>query len=124
MIISAIIDTGTALITGPHDMIQTINRAIGAVFVGPEWVVVCRNIPTMPTIIFQLDGISYKFAPTDYVLTTEQDGQTTCISAFVGIDIITIPPKWVLGAAFVSNYYTAFDFDNNRVGFAQLKTSQ
>jgi len=119
---SAIVDSGTSLITGPTEMTDKINRAIGAFeFIAGEWLVACRRIPSMPTITFNLDGRAYVYDPLDYVLVIEDQGQTQCLSAFMGLDIDTgTGPFWILGDAFMGKHYTAFDFDNDRVGFAPL----
>merc|ERR1712233_39764 len=118
----AIVDSGTSLITGPTEMTDKINKAIGAIpFVAGEWLVICRRKPSMPNITFMVDGVPYVYTPDDYVLTIEDQGQTQCISAFMGMDIPPpTGPFWILGDAFMGPMYTAFDFDNDRVGFAKL----
>ena len=59
--------------------------------------------------------------PEDYVLKIEDQGQTQCISAFMGLEMPeSYGEFWILGDAFMGKWYTAFDFDNNRVGFAEL----
>ena len=48
---TAIVDSGTSLITGPSKMTDRINKAIGAIeFVAGQWLVVCRRIKSMPDI--------------------------------------------------------------------------
>jgi len=121
---TAIVDSGTSLITGPTRMTDRINKAIGAIeFVAGQWLVVCRRIKSMPDIRFRIDGIDYTMKPEDYVLVIEDQGQTQCISAFMGLDMPeSYGEFWILGDAFMGKWYTAFDFDNDRVGFAELIT--
>jgi len=52
---AAIVDSGTSVITGPEEETDKINKAIGAIpFIAGEWLVRCKNIPTMPDVTFQI----------------------------------------------------------------------
>lgn len=120
----AAIDSGTSLIAGPTEQTDQINRAIGAFkFIAGEWLVACRKIPDMPTITFVFNGVGYTLTAEQYVLQITQDGVTQCLSAFMGLDIpgpIEGEDLWIVGDAFMGQYYTTFDITTNRVGFAEL----
>jgi len=116
----AIADTGTSLITGPTENMNALNRQLGAfVLLGEGIFPNCDVLTTGPTITIVLNGAAFPLRPTDYVIQVTQDGVTTCVSGFYGLDIP--PPNgplYILGDVFIAKYYTIFDFANKRVGFA------
>jgi len=116
----AIADTGTSVITGPSDQMDQLNKDLGAFVLFGEGIFPnCDILTTGPDIEIILAGISYVLTPTDYVLQETEDGVTTCISGFLGLDIPPpAGPLYILGDVFIAKYMTVFDYGNERVGFA------
>lgn len=124
--ISAIVDTGTSLMTGPVDDIKKLQAAIGAKeFLNGEYIVACTELDNMPDISFNLNGRFFTLKPNDYVLKVSNMGMEMCLSGFMGMDIpAPNGPLWILGDVFIGRFYTVFDSGNKRVGFADAANAQ
>jgi len=115
---SAIVDTGTYLIYGPQGAV----RSMLAVGDSSSHATACSNHANMPDFLFDFYAgesrppVTLTLKPTDYVLKFQNNGDTECV---VGIspDDDTI---WTLGQVFLRSYYTLFDRDVDRVGFARI----
>jgi len=123
----AIVDTGSSLLVGPTDETRAINKKIGGVELIPgtgQFFMDCNSIDSLPDINFMLNGQPFALTGRDYVLEITQQGQTQCISGFMGMDF---PPQmdvdWILGDVFIGKFYTEFDMAKDRVGFAQAVRS-
>ncbi|XP_029378590.1 gastricsin [Echeneis naucrates] len=114
----AIVDTGTSMLTVPHQFLGDIMQAIGAQekqYGG--FSVDCSQVGNLPTLTFVISGVSFPLPPSAYIT---QDGYNTCS---VGLTPTYLPapggmPLWIFGDVFLRQYYSVYDRTYNRVGFA------
>jgi len=122
-IISAITATGDSYISGPTDQVNTINEAIGATLIRTgkykgNYKVSCDALPNLPTLAFTIGGKQFELNGNEYI---RRFSHSICLSGFAGLDIPPpYGPLWVLGEAFFGRYYTEFDLENTRIGFAEV----
>lgn len=113
---NGIVDSGTSLITGPSSEIRRIANLVGAQanFMG-QYTIDCDNVSDLPDLEFTINGKTWPIPGRELVL--EAGG--TCMFALMSMDVPN-GPKWILGDVFMRQYYTIFDYGNERVGFAEL----
>jgi len=114
----AIVDTGTYLLYGPGAAVRKMLRR--AKFAG------CSSYERLPTFTFdfRVDSgsppVQLSLRPIDYVLKFDNGGNSECVTGISpDKDVI-----WTLGQVFLRSFYTVFDRDLNRIGFARLPRTE
>ncbi|CAL8367744.1 unnamed protein product [Lota lota] len=116
---TAVIDTGSSYITGPASSVSELMTTIGAQLDESGYKVNCELVKTLPSVTFHLGGQQYELSHEDYILWHTQFEGDVCTVTFRGLDVPPpTGPIWILGANFIARYYTEFDRQNNRIGFA------
>jgi len=116
--ITAIIDSGTSLITGPKQDIRKVALAVGAKpNIMGEYTIDCKLIDKIPDVVFTIAGKDYTIPGAKTVM----QAQGVCLFAFMGVDFPSPGPKWILGDVFMREYYTVFNYDEQKIGFAKAK---
>ena len=113
---NAIVDSGTSLLVGPTADVSSIASTIGATktLVG-QYTIDCEKVNSIPEMTFTIDGKDYTVPGSKVVI--QSSGM--CLFAMMGMDFPEPGPKWILGDVFMREYYTVFDYENEKVGFAK-----
>lgn len=111
----AAVDTGTALLAGPGRLIR---KLVEQLRVAAD----CSNFDSLPDLSFLFSaGVTLHLSPSDYV-DKSSDG---CILGLMALDIpAPRGPLFILGDPFLRKYYTVYDRERLRVGFALAKHSE
>lgn len=112
---TAIVDSGTSLLVGPTDVVEELGKSLGAheMSATGEWFVSCNK--DLPDVVFTIGGVDYPLKGSDLLLDT---GSGVCLLLVMGMDLTGTGIEWIMGDVFMRTYYTVFDMENERVGFA------
>ncbi|KAL1513495.1 hypothetical protein ABEB36_002899 [Hypothenemus hampei] len=114
---TAITDTSSNNIYGPKDAIDKIHKIMKASpFFLNRYTVNCDTINKLPVIGFTIGGQNFNLKGVDYTIKMSYMSVTFCISAFLSHDIKNY---WVLGGAFLSEYYTIYNVQEKKIGFVK-----
>ncbi|KAG9349442.1 hypothetical protein JZ751_027885 [Albula glossodonta] len=121
---SAIVDTGTSLLTCPPQYVDSLHQMLGAYKdQNGNYIFDCEVVSSRPVLTFVMNGAHLHLDSSAYVLMEEDsNGNTYCWS---GIEASHEAyrnglPYWILGDVFLRQFYSVFDQGNARVGFATL----
>lgn len=104
------VDTGTSQLAGPSDIMRKLRAKL---HVSRD----CSNFDKLPDLGFVIGTHVLNLKPHDYV-----DKATTCDLSLMSLDVP--PPKgplFVFGIPFLQKFFTVYDHENGRVGFAMAK---
>ncbi|KAJ2806742.1 aspartic proteinase precursor [Coemansia helicoidea] len=115
----AALDTGSSMMVLPTMVANILNEKIGAKKNSAgQYTVDCATVPSLPSFSLTFGGVDYTLDAKDYVLNVQ--GQ--CISGFVGVDSANPATQtWIIGNMFHRKFYTVYDVENSRVGFAKAR---
>jgi len=127
----AIADTGTSLIGAPRQASQRLHWLLARKVPDNPTEIDCRTFPG-PDLIFELEGaggsVNITVGPEDYSRATAMrvlqsktnSSQVICRASLLPVDEDEVlgPKAWILGEPVLRKYYTAYDWRQQRIGWA------
>jgi len=105
------VDTGTSQLAGPTDVIEDLSKRLN---VKSD----CSTYKDLPDLGFIMGNNVLNLKPVDYV----DKGPDGCEVSLMPLDVP--PPNgplFIFGDPFLRKYYTAYDRESNKVGFAAAR---
>lgn len=124
----AVVDTGTSLLGVPRAASQQLNWLLARRLDDDPGQKDCREHPG-PDVVFSLEGgAELRLGPEDYsrpaglrvVSNATNEAQFVCRAQLLPVDNTPLlgANAWILGEPVLRKYYTTFDWEGLRIGFA------
>lgn len=111
----AVADTGASIIVAPSDQLEKLMNSMGIkknTF--DDYAVDCAMLKSLPPIVFKINGVNMPLLATDIFYNVKN-------YCYCSIAVISSIDFWLLGDVFLGQYYSVYDYANERVGFAKAK---
>lgn len=117
---NAIVDSGTSLIVAPSEFVKSFFDEADVIKIPflPFYISECEN-SKLPDLVFESEKNKYTLEPKYYLQPILDIGESLCIVYILPLDFNgnTV----ILGDPFLRKYFTVFDYEGERVGFALAK---
>lgn len=101
-----------------------------------QYTVDCATTNLLPDVVFIVGGANLTLTSSDYIVVVRPSSDTEVVKCFnnknlqktsatdetvcvVGFDANVHREKWALGTVFLKKFYSVYDFNLNRIGFAE-----
>ena len=110
---TGIVDTGTSMIAAPFESFEAIQKKINADFN-------CKDLNSLNSLKIQIKGKIYEIESSYYTLQLESDTGKNCVTALMQLDALSTKDKhtFILGLPFLKKYFSIYDREKKRIGFA------
>ncbi|XP_065209271.1 chymosin-like [Planococcus citri] len=113
------LDPTSSYITGPNDVIAKIYNELNtrtSKIRDDLKEVDCKHIHTLPNITFRAADNNFTLTGNDYIKQVTHNDERVCIVQFVSHEYSEL---WIIGNVFNRKFYTVFDVEMQRIGFAE-----
>lgn len=118
--VAAVVDTGTTVLLLDAVNAEKINSQIGALYDSESgaYILNCNSISTLPPLVFYFSDTSQPLVLSGNQLAFIDSKGGVCYSIAQSLGGLGIN-KIIIGAWFLKSFYTVFDYENSKIGFAQ-----
>ncbi|KAF1805331.1 aspartic peptidase domain-containing protein [Mucor lusitanicus] len=117
-----IMDTGTTLLlVSPKEAEMMHAQIQGARYNNDgTYSIPCHLKGALPELVINIEGRKLAVSSNDYVLVPSDGDASMCLSGISGQNT-NKPKHWIMGDVFFKAYYTVFDQEKMRIGFAKAR---
>ncbi|KAF9180618.1 hypothetical protein BGZ51_006072 [Haplosporangium sp. Z 767] len=115
----ALIDSGTSLIVVPSKVASVFHKHIPGAIEAPQvgWILPCNT--TAGDLNFTIAGQQFRVPAEELVVLFRIPGYAEYCKSAIDASLSPSESTWILGASFLKNVYSVFDYRSLAVGFAQ-----